>query len=176
LKASSSSANKATSFLIPEITVLTASRVFKSFVAKIADGDPTVYHASMAPHPASIALSNKSSPVTEWLTLYTSATDTSAQERLEHDSKELVKIIEKHGEGYIGSAAGWVVEELPLPHDPNTKSKAWVTAIGWQSIEHHHTYTNTQQDKYQHLLDGATYLQGMTVCHVSCVEVLPQEG
>lgn len=135
------------------------------------DGVLSVYNASMIPHPPSAALSNTSSPVTEFLTLYTSATDTSAHERLEHDAKELVKIIEKHGEGYITWAGGWVIEELPLPHDPNTKAKAWVSAIGWKSVEHHHTYTETQKDKYGQLLAGATYLQGMTVCHVSCKEV-----
>ena len=46
----------------------------------------------MTPHPPSAATT--SSPVTEWLTLYTSPTDSSDQERLEHDAKELVKIIE----------------------------------------------------------------------------------
>jgi hypothetical protein len=159
--------------------ILTARRAYKALgehLGKILDGAPSVHHASMTPHPPSTALSNTSSPVTEWLTLYTSATDTSAHERLEHDAKELVKIIEKHGEGYIGSACGWVIEELPLPHDANTKAKAWVTAIGWQSVKHHQTYTETQKDKYEHLLAGATYLQGMTVCHVSGVEVQPGFG
>ena len=154
--------------------VLTADRTYKPFgehLGKILDGAPIVYHASMTPHPPSTALSDTSSPVTEWLILYTSATDSTAQKRLEHDAKELVKIIEKHGEGYTGSAGGWVVEEQPLPHDANTKAKAWATVIGWQSIEHHHTYSSTQRDKFQHLLDGADYLQGMVVSHVSCTEV-----
>jgi hypothetical protein len=133
------------------------------------DGAPSVHHAMMTPHPPSAATT--SSPVTEWLTLYTSATDSSDQAGLERDAKELVKIIEKYGEGYVGSAGGWVVEELPLPHDPSTKAKAWATAVGWQTVEHHHNYAETQKDKFAHLLAGATYLLGMTVCHTHCAEV-----
>ena len=148
-----------------------AYKPFSEHLGQILGGAPTLYHAYMNPHPPSAALSNASSPVTEWLTLYTSATDTSAHARLEHDAQELVNIIQQHGDGYIASAGGWVVEELPLPHDPSTKAKAWVSAVGWKSVEHHHTYTETKKDKYGHLLAGATYLQGMTVCHVSGMEV-----
>lgn len=140
-------------------------------MGKIMDGAASVHHATMTPHPPSAATT--SSPVTEWLTLYTSATDSSDQEGLERDAKELVKIIEKYGEGYIGSAGGWIVEELPLPHDPSTKAKAWATAVGWQTIEHHHNYAETQKDKFAHLLAGATYLRGMTVCHTNCAEAQP---
>ena len=166
-------------FLKVRIDLIYPYRPFKPFLERletIMDGTSSVHHASMAPHPPSGALSNTSSPATEWLTLYTSATDASAHARLEHDAKELVTIIEKHGDGYIASAGGWVVEELPLPHDSSTKAKAWVTAIGWQSVEHHHTYTDTQKDKYGHLLAGADYLQGMSVCHVSGIEVQPGFG
>ena len=139
------------------------------------NGDPILYHASMAPHPPSGALSDTSSPATELLTLYFPASYSSEdQSTFESGMKKLVACVEENSSDYTGSAGGWVIEERPLPKDSSKMAKVYTAAIGWKSVEAHLAFRNTQVFKDNiHHLRGAKDLQDVNVVHAHLLEVQP---
>lgn len=155
-----------------------ASEVYKPFVdhlMSILDGEPTLYHASMTPHPPSSALSDTTSPATEVITIYLPSTySADEQATFEDGIKKLIACVEENADGYTGSAGGWVIEERPLPKNASEKAKVYVAAIGWKSVEAHMAFRNTQPFKDNiHHLRGAKNLQDMSVVHAHLLEVQP---
>ena len=52
--------------------------------------------------------------------------------------------LEQHAEGYKASSAGWVVEELEYE---GKKSKPFTIFIGWESVDAHMKYRETEHFK-----------------------------
>lgn len=80
-----------------------------------------------------------SAPVTEMVALYF-APDYKPSD-FDPDFGKFTAVLEKSAEGYRGSAGGWVVEELEYD---GQKGKAFVAAIGWDSIDAHKAYRETE--------------------------------
>jgi len=112
----------------------------KKFMS-IADGDPLVFcHADFKPEGS---LSKTfSAPVTEMAIFYFEGGPPS--DYLEGVDK-LQKIFdEDKPEGYLGASAGITYEEL---EKDGVKGKAAVVMIGWQSVDVHMAFRNTQSFK-----------------------------
>jgi len=137
----------------------------------IMSDKPTTYHTHFFPHPASAAL-GANVGATEVLTVYFppsySKTD---QEKFEGDIKKLVDMIEKHAKAYKGSAGGWAIEEVTIP-GTSESAKAYITVIGWSSVEAHTAFRDTQHFKDSiHYLREAKDMKKSTFVHVSLKEV-----
>jgi hypothetical protein len=105
-------------------------------------GPPTVgpYHITFAsPFAAAV-----SAPVIEYLTLYfpTLVDRVSFGETW----RSFVQTAGANAEGYYGSAAGWIVEELE--HEKvEGKARGFAVAIGWESVDAHMKYRETEAFK-----------------------------
>ena len=135
----------------------------------IVDGAPSLYHVNLTPHPPSAAVSSTSSPVTEALTLYfPSSISSSEQASFEENFKKFIQALEKHAEGFRSASGGWVVEEVE--HESvEGKGKAFFAALGWESVEKHVAFRDTQEfkDNIGLLRDGP---KGIEVHHVKFQE------
>lgn len=69
--------------------------------------------------------------------------------------------LEKHAEGYRSSSAGWIVEELEYEGE---KAKAFAIFVGWDSVDAHMKYRDTQafKESIQSLREG---LKGVKAYH-----------
>jgi heme-degrading monooxygenase HmoA len=148
---------------------------FGGKLMSLLDGVEGVSHANLTPHPPSAALSEKSSPATELLTVYFPKDYSSAQqEKFAADFKQLEQAIKENGKDhYVASAGGWCVEEEVVnPANKEIKGKAFFAAIGWRSVQHHLDFRNTSAFKENiHLLRGAEGLLGLHVEHYHGKEV-----
>lgn len=147
---------------------------FRKRLSTLCDpaGPFSLYHANLAPHPATAALSNINAPATEILTAFFPASYSQAdQDKFEQDIKTLVGVIEKNADGYKGSAGGWIVEE-PENEKAGGKSKAYFAAIGWESVEAHLKFREHQAFKDNiSLLREAKDFKDLNVVHASLLEV-----
>ena len=110
-------------------------------------GGPTLYHTHFYPHPPVNALSDINSPTTEILTYYFPTSYSEAdQKKFEDDFKKFVSTLEEHASAHTGSAGGWVEEEVDVPGS-SEKAKVYVAVLGWQSVEEHRAYQETQHFK-----------------------------
>ena len=133
----------------------------------IVDGPITMLHAHLDPHPPSAALSSTSSPVTEVITAYFS------QQNSYYASNFLqaAKAVEQKPEsGFKGKSGGWVEEDVESEKlGDGKKGKAFVGLFGWESVEAHMKFRETQEFKDNiHLLRDGT--AGMEVHHTSFIE------
>ena len=102
------------------------------------------FFAHLSPHPATQALSNHIATVTEILTIYLPIDYTAADQRiLEKNFKKFVSVIEENAPAHTGSALGWAIGEVPIP-GTSDKAKAYVTCLGWQSVEAESAFRETQ--------------------------------
>jgi heme-degrading monooxygenase HmoA len=127
-----------------------------------------LYHTHLTPHPASEALSDHVSPVTEILLAFFPTDYSDAdQKKFEDDLKKLVAAVEKNADTYTASAGGWVEEEILIP-DTTDKAKAYAVFIGWQSVEAHQTFREHQSFKDNiHYVRQAKDLRHLRVVHYS---------
>ena len=102
----------------------------------IVDGPFTMRHATFTPHPATPALGT-SSPVTEVVTCYFEKENEGFQSKID----QLVKAISENAEGFKGAAGGWVFEDVEYE---GKKGKAYVWLLGWESVEAHMAFRETQ--------------------------------
>jgi hypothetical protein len=58
--------------------------------------------------------------------------------------ERFVDVISKNSSGYVGNTGGWVVEDLPFEDQPG---KTYVAVVGWESIQAHMAYRETQAFK-----------------------------
>lgn len=127
----------------------------------IIDGSLTMLHASFSPHPPTAALGT-AAPVTEVLTCYFEKEDDG------FDSKfnQLIKAIADNSEGFKAASGGWVMEDVEYE---GKKGKAYVGVLGWESVEAHMSFRETQAFKDNiHLLREDSL--GMDVHHTKFVE------
>lgn len=137
---------------------------FKEDFLKLLDGPATIYHANLSPHPPAPATASPRSPVTECLTLYhPTDVDTAAFEKRWSACRSM---FEQHAEGYKASSTGWIVEELEYE---NEKCKAFAIFIGWESVEAHVKFRDTDHFK-KSIVPLREGLKGITPCHATMVE------
>ncbi|KAL8846693.1 MAG: hypothetical protein Q9221_008221 [Calogaya cf. arnoldii] len=144
---------------------------FGKQLMSIVDGDiHSLRHAHLSPHPPSAAVSGTTSPVTEMITHYFSADiSESNQSSFESNMEEFVKCLEK-AEGFKGFAGGWVVEEAE--HEAvEGKARLWQSCVGWQSVEEHMAFRETEDFKENVHLIRPDFTKAMTVHHTKFTEV-----
>ena len=121
---------------------------FGKHLTTIVDGSFTMYHTNFSPHPPAPPISF--APVTEVITCYF----TSHSSDFETNALKLVDVVQKEAEGFRGSASGWVIEDVE--HESfgeGKKGKAWVAVLGWDSVEAHMKFRETEAFKQNiHLL------------------------
>ncbi|KAL8637607.1 MAG: hypothetical protein Q9228_005137 [Teloschistes exilis] len=138
---------------------------FIKHLLSIVDGGLGVEHANLSPHPPAVALSG-TTKVTEVVEHYFPA-DISEADRssFETNLKEFAKVLEKKAEGYTGWAGGWVIEELE--HEAvQGKAKVWHSCIGWQSVDAHMAFRETQDFKDNVHLMRPESKKAITMHHV----------
>ena len=126
---------------------------------KIIDGSVDMKHVNFDPHPPSNAVGTTNVPVTEVLTAYTTSKDQS----YEAASRKLLRLVESSADGCKGVSGGWVIEE-----GEGEKKCAFVSAIGWESKDHHMQFRDTQtfKDNIYLIREGSTELAVHHVCFV----------
>lgn len=120
-----------------------------------------MYHANFKPHPPTAAL-GAASPVTEVLTSYFEKEDEGYGSKLD----QLIKVIQENGGGLKAASGGWVIEDVEYK---GKKGKAYVGCLGWESLEAHMSFRETQafKDNIHLARDGPL---GLEVHHTKFVE------
>ena len=139
---------------------------FGKHLMTIIDGKLTMLHANFDPHPPSAAVSSTTSPVTEVITAYFTSHDAAFEENV----KKLTGVLKEKAEGFRAASGGWIVEDVE--HESlgeGKKGKAYAAVIGWESVEAHMKFRETEDFKQGiHLLrDGPVKLE---VHHTKFVE------
>ena len=132
----------------------------------IVDGSITMQHASFNPHPPSAPISHTTSPVTEVLTCVLPSQD----ETFEKNALKLLNVVKEKAEGYKASAHGWIIEDVEHEKlESGKKGKAFLALLGWESLEAHMKFRETNDFKNNiHLLREGPV--GMEVHHTAFVE------
>ncbi|KAL2429858.1 hypothetical protein ABEF95_000891 [Exophiala dermatitidis] len=144
---------------------------FTDEVGAFLTGPPRFYHVNFDPQPPTRALADGGPFATEFITIYF-PTDYSADDQkvFEASLNKLVDVARKHSQGFKTSAGGWAVEQLDLP-DGSSKAKVFIALFGWESVEAHQKFRETQVFKDNiHLLRGAKDLKAVSVFHVLAKE------
>lgn len=142
----------------------------------IGDG-AKAYHARFDPHPPQSALSDKISPTTEIVTMwFPTSISPLDQENILESVKRFISVLEKEAKTYKASAGGWVDEEIDIS-GTNEKGKAYVLLVGWDSVEAHMEFRQTQAFKDSiDLILGAKDLKKIEAVHSTLKEVVRTEG
>ena len=136
--------------------------LFLEQLGTLQDGDIDLHHVHFSPHPPSNAMAMKTVPASQCFILYL-ALDVD-QKSYEENIQEFVKTLEERAKGFKGCTMGWVVEELEH-ENVEGKCKAYAGAIGWDSVQAHMAFKETQAYKDNvHLFD--TGLKASEVYHV----------
>jgi len=101
-------------------------------------GMPNLHHVRFSAPVTKVAVA----PITEMLTFYFPADVEKSS--FESIWERFVDVLSKNSDGYLGNTGGWVVEDLAYEGQPG---KAYVAAIGWESIQAHMAYRETQAFK-----------------------------
>ncbi|KAK4693665.1 hypothetical protein P7C71_g3776, partial [Lecanoromycetidae sp. Uapishka_2] len=126
---------------------------FAKHLMTIVDGPLSMMHASFTPHPPSAALSHTTSPVTEVLTCYFNAKDDNYEKNIE----KLIAVVKDNTDDFKAGSAGWVLEDVE--HESigsGKKGKAFVAVFGWESVDAHQKFRETQccKDNIHLVRDG----------------------
>lgn len=136
-----------------------------------------MYHAHLKPHPPNEVLSDHVSPATEILNVYFPLDySESDQQKFEEGLKKVVAVIEKDARTYTASSGGWVVEDVEIP-GTSEKARMYQALIGWQSVEAHMSFRETQSFKDNiHHLRAAKDLKKLHVTHFHGTQVTQAGG
>lgn len=129
----------------------------------IVDGTPDIHHVRFSLGDVSSACS---APVTEMLTIYLPSSK-SAPSPDEFESSvwnPFITTLSRHAEGFVGHAGGHVVEEVECRGE--TGLRAYVAAIGWESVEKHMAYRETEAFK-ESIVGVRAKASGLSVHHTS---------
>ncbi|KAL8701467.1 MAG: hypothetical protein Q9201_004888 [Fulgogasparrea decipioides] len=142
---------------------------FAKHLLSVVDGGMEIFHVNFSPHPPAAALSGTTA-VTEVVGHYFS-TDLSESDKssFERNLMEFVKVLEQKAAGFTGFAGGWVIEELEHK-EVEGKTKVWQSCIGWQSVEAHMAFRETQDFKDNVHLMRPEFKKATTMHHVACKE------
>lgn len=136
------------------------------------DTTPSLHHVPFSPFPPTAAFS---APVTEVVTFYFPSSVTTEERGTFDDAlKQFLEVMGREAEGFEGHGAGWVEEELQHrsladKEGETGTGKAFELVVGWQSIEAHMKYRDTEAfAKGIEGLRGAS--KGVGLFHVAVVE------
>jgi len=101
-------------------------------------GMPNLHHVRFSASVVEVVVA----PITEMLTLHLPADVEKSS--FESIWERFIDITSKNSNGYLGNTGGWVVEDLAYDGQPG---KAYVAVIGWESIQAHMAYRETQAFK-----------------------------
>ncbi|KAL8715853.1 MAG: hypothetical protein Q9220_000520 [cf. Caloplaca sp. 1 TL-2023] len=142
---------------------------FCKHLLSVVDGDMDIHHAQFFPHPASAAVGGPSA-VTELVSHYFAADmSESDQTSFSDDVAKFAKVLESKAEGFKGFAGGWVIEDL-THKEVEGKTKMWQSCIGWESIDAHMRFRETQAFKDNVDLLRPESTKATTLHHVSFQE------
>ncbi|KAK7740593.1 hypothetical protein SLS62_011093 [Diatrype stigma] len=152
-----------------------ASPAYAPFAEKLGPvlaAPPVLYHVAFAPaHPPVLRNSSAAkSAVTELLHLYFPAGDAFTADQVAGVARDvqtfLDRLLPEHVAGITGEvAAGWALEEIDYKGE---KARAFVAAVGWESLEAHHKYRDTEHfAKSIPLIRGLAGLKGADMFHLS---------
>jgi hypothetical protein len=83
-------------------------------------------------------------PIVEMLTLYFPSEV--EQENIDTTITAFIRTLVDNAKGFVGYTTGWIAEDLE--HEKvDGKAKAYAAAIGWESLEAHSAYRETQTFK-----------------------------
>ncbi|KAK3079459.1 hypothetical protein LTS18_004811, partial [Coniosporium uncinatum] len=137
-----------------------------------------IHHVHLSPHPATAALST--APVTEILVRYfpTSLSDSDKKAVEDNLSQFSSKSGLTPGEaGFYGASSGWVLEEVANDKSEGGKGTAHLALLGWQSVDAHEQFRQTQGFKDNiSLIREAPKMQGMEVQHVAFTQLTSTAG
>ncbi len=120
---------------------------FMKHLETILSGPGDLTHVHFDPHPPARATSNNSSRVTEMCRFVFSANVSDSQKsEFESSFATFTKAVEQ-AEAFLGMSSGWVVEEIEHTSLKGEKGKAFVAAIGWQSVDGHMKFRETSEFK-----------------------------
>ncbi|KAI9722677.1 MAG: hypothetical protein M1812_001608 [Candelaria pacifica] len=120
---------------------------FLKHLDTILGAPPNLIHVNFDPHPPARAISNNSSRVTEMCRFVFSAGLSDSQKSdFESSFVSFAKAAEK-ADAFRGMSSGWVVEEIEHSSLKGEKGKAFVAAIGWQSVDGHMEFRKTDEFK-----------------------------
>ena len=131
------------------------------------DSSPTgPYHFTPTPYPP-VALSSTVSTTVELLHVHfgnpslSSKTHSTYTQKFKQFSDALVQ----HAAGYKGAAGGFTCEGDILNPSTNTRGQAFVAAVGWESVQAHMKYRETEAFKEDIKLLRGEEVKGMEMVH-----------
>ena len=127
----------------------------------IIDGSIEMLHANLTPHPPTAALGT-ASPVTEICHCHFEKEDDGFDSKV----REMFKVISENAEGFKAASGGWALEDVEYK---GKKGKVYVGLLGWESVEAHVAFRETQAFKDNiHLLTDD--ILGLELHHTKFVE------
>ena len=148
-----------------EFPKTSAFQEFLELLPQIAAGPPTIRNARFRNGSGFSSLAT--SPVLEMTTTYLPlGVDAPAYEKI---VDSFLPILAKNTKGLIGSASGWIIEEQesPVAGSADTKVKAFVVCLAWESIDAHVSSTRIPENKEAIAPWKAAILHAEMVCHIS---------
>jgi heme-degrading monooxygenase HmoA len=113
---------------------------FVQKIATIMSGPVHMQHAEFRTPISTAAVA----PIVEMLTLYFS--NDVDQASADTTLIGFIQTIVENAKGFVGYTTGWIIEEVE--HEKvEGKGKAYAVAIGWESLEAHMAYRDTQTFK-----------------------------
>lgn len=104
------------------------------------EGSLTLNHINATPGLHVVA---EKAPVVEMVLIYVS---TSATDEVPGTLTRFLDILAKNAKGFVGTTHGWVVEELEK-EGVDEKLKGYFAAIGWESVDAHLAFRDTEAFK-----------------------------
>ncbi|KAI1077127.1 hypothetical protein F5B20DRAFT_553284 [Whalleya microplaca] len=155
-----------------DFTKRPAYEPFKDLLLSGLEGPSSVYHVYLSPFPSTVldnAEGKGKSPVAELLHAYFPGGDGYTADQIASTSKGaqdfLNQLVGLAKQSTGETAVGWAVEELEFKGE---KCRALVIAIGWESVDAHKKFRETEDfAKLIPLLRGLEGLKGMQVSHIS---------
>lgn len=134
----------------------------------ILDGPASIHHAYLRSPSQSGATSSLTAPVTELATFYfPSSISDSEQKEFDDTAATFNEVVEKHAEGCRGISGGWAVEEVE--HASVGKGRAYVLALGWDSVDAHMAFRETKEFK-DAIVHVREKIKGAAMYHVKFQE------
>ena len=139
-------------------------------IMTIVDGAGAVInHACFEPLAPATVASRFSAPVTEFVTFYLASSTSSEDKTKFHDTvMDFGKVFQQHAKGFRGMSTGWIVEEVE--HPSVGTGIGYAIAVGWDSVEAHNAFTETQESKDAMGRLGSSW-KGAQMHHVKFQEV-----
>jgi hypothetical protein len=135
----------------------------------VSSGPQTVYHARFHPYPPSVLAE---APLTEVITIYFPA-DYSLhdQETYDNGMRKLFEACHTHADGFLSSTGGWVDEVQKI--EAGEEVKGYVALFGWESVDHHLAFRETNQFKeLRENMGPPKDLQKIEAAHVKVKEFM----